>query len=87
MTQSIEAEGVAEVVEEVALVKCQPQQLPGKPGMLQHWRALLLTLSGDGGGNDDNFQLQGGLVLEQKGRLKSKWSVAGGEAEVHQARQ
>ena len=25
---------------------------------------------------------QGGLVLKQRGRLRSKWSVAGGEAEV-----
>ena len=78
------------MVEEVALVKCQPQQLPGKPGMLQLWHygvPSLLTLSGDGGGNDDDFQLQGGLVLEQKRGLKSKWSVAGGEAEVHQGSQ
>ena len=60
---------MAEVVEEVALVQCQPQHLPGKPGMLQLWHysvPSLLTLNGNGGGDADNFRLQGGLVLEQK---------------------
>ena len=81
-----QSEGVAEV----ALVQCQHQHLPGKPSMLQLWHysvPSLLTLSGNGGSNDDEFQLQGGLVLEQKRGLKSKWSVAGGEAEVHQGSQ
>ena len=33
----MEAEGAAEVVEEVALVQCQPRQLPEKPGVLLLW--------------------------------------------------
>ena len=45
---------------------------------------MLLALGGDGGGDGDGFQLQGGLVQEQKERLKSKQSVAEVEEEVHQ---
>ena len=63
----MEAEGAAEVVEEVALVQCQPRQLPGRPGVLQllHWSVpSLLALGGDGGGDGDDSQLQGDLVLE-----------------------
>ena len=63
----MEAEGVAEVVEEMALVQCQPQQLPGKPGELQlwHWSVPLpLALGVDGGDDGDDFQLQVGLVHE-----------------------
>ena len=68
LTQPLEAEGVAEEgVEEVVLVQYQPQQLPGKPGVLQlwHWSVpLLLAHDGDGDGGDDgdDLQLQGGLV-------------------------
>ena len=61
----MEAEGVAEVVEEVALEQCQPWQLPGKPGvlLLWHWSVpLQLALGGDGGDDGDSSQLQGGLV-------------------------
>ena len=66
--------------------------MPTSATAREAWYAAALacfavTLSGDGGGNDDNFQLQGGLVLEQKGRLKSKLSVTGCEAVVHQGRQ
>ena len=76
---------MAEVVEEMALVQCQPQQLPGKPGELQlwHWSVPLpLALSDDG----DGSQLQDGLVQKLEERLKSKQSVAVGEEEVHQGR-
>ena len=64
MTQLMEVEGVAE---EVALVQCQPWQLPGRPGVLQleHLSVpSLLALCGDGGGDGDDSQLQSGLVQE-----------------------
>ena len=64
MSPLMEVEGVAE---EVALVQCQPWQLPGRPGVLQleHLSVpSLLALSGDGGDDGDDFQLQGGLVQE-----------------------
>ena len=60
----MEVEGVAEVV---ALVQCQPWQLPGRPGVLQLWHLSvpsLLALGGDGGGDGDDSQLQSGLVQE-----------------------
>ena len=63
---------VVEGVAELALVQCQLWQLPGKPGVLQllHWSVpLLLALGGDGGGDGDGFQLQGGLVQEQRKML------------------
>ena len=83
----MEVEGVAEVV---ALVQCQPWQLPGRPGVLQlwHWSVpSLLALGGDGGGDGDVSQLQSGLVQEWRKEMKSKQSVAEGEEEVHQGRQ
>ena len=83
----MEAEGAAEVVEEVALGQCQPEQLPGKPGVLQllHWSVpLLLALGDDGGG--DAVQLQDGLMRRLE-LLKSKQSVAGDGEEAHQGRQ
>ena len=64
MTPLMEVEGVAE---EVALVQCQPWQLPGRPGVLQLWHKSvpsLLALDGDGGGGVDDSQLQSGLVQE-----------------------
>ena len=64
MTPLMEVEGVAE---EVALVQCQPLQLPGRPGVLQleHLSVpSLLALCGDGGGDGDDSQLQSGLVQE-----------------------
>ena len=56
---------MTEVVEELALVQCQPWQLPGKPGELQlwHWSVPLpLALGGDDGSDGDDSQLQVGLV-------------------------
>ena len=53
------------MAEDMALMQCQPCQLPGKPGMLQllHWSVpSLLALGGDGGGVGDSSLLQGGLV-------------------------
>ena len=47
---------------------------------------MLLALGGDGGDDGDDFQLQVGLVHEQRKKGKSKQSVAEGEEEVHQGR-
>ena len=62
LTQLMVVGGVAE---NMALMQCQPCQLPGKPGMLQllHWSVpSLLALGGDGGGVGDSSLLQSGLV-------------------------
>ena len=53
------------MAEDMALMQCQPCQMPGKPGMLQllHWSVpSLLALGGDGGGVGDSSLLQSGLV-------------------------
>ena len=58
-------DGGGGVAENMALLQCQPCQLPGKPGMLQllHWSVpSLLALGGDGGGVGDSSLLQSGLV-------------------------
>ena len=73
----------------MALMQCQPCQLPGKPGMLQllHWSVpSLLALGGDGGGVGDSSLLQGGMVQKERKEKRTKRSVAQGEGEVHQGR-